>query len=420
MQSSVERLHAITTPRKQAHQSTVRRNASLSNVVRRSNSDEHCSPSAGDDQANKANYTLTSGLPDILPPIFPNLHRGREDKSSNASDNVCESPTVTSHFADKRKFNSVESTSMHSVNRSEISNNNNSKCSKNNSQEIVMRLHRHSSDATTRRPPLPRRNVSDNNLLARTAEVSTDQRRFHWHGNKPQRLSLSINDEIARHTDLSSSQGHSENALMSQIHRMWDAVDDGSSGGEMLGETVDNNEYTVTDTPRQAYQSQHRLSLASVTKAATSGLRRVLSFTNTPRNENTNSGYSKLQHQQASHQKLKGMQSSVQPATARTATHALTKRTNNARVSTAQPKNAAEQLSYDSGENNKAWDDTEEERKEDGDYGDEMLTEQRQRILHWLAGVQDEGAERPITPCSIADDPPLQTDTAIHIVYNGD
>lgn len=54
-------------------------------------------------------------------------------------------------------------------------------------------------------------------------------------------------------------------------------------------------------------------------------------------------------------------------------------------------------------------------------YADEAMAERHERILDWLVGVANEGgAERPATPPLIADMPPPQTDTAIHIVYDGD
>ena len=51
----------------------------------------------------------------------------------------------------------------------------------------------------------------------------------------------------------------------------------------------------------------------------------------------------------------------------------------------------------------------------DSDGDSDSIKERR--ILDWLVGVED--AERPPSPC-IDDDAPAQTDTAIHIVYEGD
>ena len=45
--------------------------------------------------------------------------------------------------------------------------------------------------------------------------------------------------------------------------------------------------------------------------------------------------------------------------------------------------------------------------------------EREQRIIDWLIGVESERPERPPSP-SIIDDEPTQTDTAIHIIYDGE
>ena len=55
------------------------------------------------------------------------------------------------------------------------------------------------------------------------------------------------------------------------------------------------------------------------------------------------------------------------------------------------------------------------------DYGSNGVEEgeREQRILDWLIGVENEEAERPPSP-SIIDEEPVQTDTALHIVYDGE
>ena len=53
---------------------------------------------------------------------------------------------------------------------------------------------------------------------------------------------------------------------------------------------------------------------------------------------------------------------------------------------------------------------------EDDDDDDEM---KRQRIEDWLQHLENVVLDRPASPV-IDDDVPLQTDTAIHIVYDGD
>lgn len=52
-------------------------------------------------------------------------------------------------------------------------------------------------------------------------------------------------------------------------------------------------------------------------------------------------------------------------------------------------------------------------------FSDPEEEEREQRIIDWLIGVENEEAERPPTPC-IVEEEPAQTDTAIHIVYDGE
>jgi hypothetical protein len=63
-------------------------------------------------------------------------------------------------------------------------------------------------------------------------------------------------------------------------------------------------------------------------------------------------------------------------------------------------------------------DDAEEEEDVDEDEDEPTDEEKRQRIFDWLDGLDDENAEPPPTP--EIDDEPVQTDTAIHIIYKGD
>lgn len=51
---------------------------------------------------------------------------------------------------------------------------------------------------------------------------------------------------------------------------------------------------------------------------------------------------------------------------------------------------------------------------------DEEDRMRRERIITWLLELKRETVERPLTPVDIEDEPPEQTDTALHIVYNGD
>lgn len=53
----------------------------------------------------------------------------------------------------------------------------------------------------------------------------------------------------------------------------------------------------------------------------------------------------------------------------------------------------------------------------EGDHDDD---EKEQRIIEWLIGVREADSSRPPTPVTPIDSEPPQTDTAIHIVYNGD
>lgn len=54
--------------------------------------------------------------------------------------------------------------------------------------------------------------------------------------------------------------------------------------------------------------------------------------------------------------------------------------------------------------------------EENGDDSDEDVD--RDRIVQWLIGVEE--ADRPPSPEAFEEESPSQTDTAIHVVYNGD
>jgi len=89
--------------------------------------------------------------------------------------------------------------------------------------------------------------------------------------------------------------------------------------------------------------------------------------------------------------------------------HDVTARTRH-RDNNVQPSSNSEQDSnYNNNDNNQDDDD-------DDDEEDEM---KRQRIHHWLQHLETVVLDRPSTPI-IDEDVPPQTDTAIHIIYDGD
>jgi len=68
------------------------------------------------------------------------------------------------------------------------------------------------------------------------------------------------------------------------------------------------------------------------------------------------------------------------------------------------------------GDNNN---DNTEEEEDDDDDDDEDDELKRQMVMDWLQHLESVVLERPTSPVIDADVPP-QTDTAIHIVYDGD
>lgn len=70
----------------------------------------------------------------------------------------------------------------------------------------------------------------------------------------------------------------------------------------------------------------------------------------------------------------------------------------------------------DDDNNNNNENENDDEDADDDDEDDEM---KRQRIENWLQHLETVVLDRPASPV-IDDDVPPQTDTAIHIVYNGD
>jgi hypothetical protein len=59
-------------------------------------------------------------------------------------------------------------------------------------------------------------------------------------------------------------------------------------------------------------------------------------------------------------------------------------------------------------------------QNDDDDSDSVEDSDMRQRIHNWLDGVEDAAAEHPPHQEDILDEGPPQTDTAIHIVYEGD
>ena len=94
----------------------------------------------------------------------------------------------------------------------------------------------------------------------------------------------------------------------------------------------------------------------------------------------------------------------------------VTARTPNTRRVDNNVECVANQNHADDDDNNNNKDEQQEEEEEEDDDDDVM---KRQMIQDWLQRLETVVLERPPTPV-IDDDVPLQTDTAIHIVYDGD